>query len=443
MEELGRFALRREIGAGSQSTVYEADDGGERCALRVFDQDAVPEGPSGRAALVEALKGLTRLEHPCIVRVLEAGEADDRLYAAMELMSCPTLAQKLQEGPLEEKQAALFIRQAAQALDKARDMGYSHGDLCAANVFVVSPEKVKLSDFAIKDILSDPAALQDASAVSPVGEELVTAEDLLRARGRTAGAGKLAADFTALAVLMMRMLGGQPEERQAAEPLGDYRQRVLSGSLGALGAPERGLSEHTLEIMRRLLTPGGFEGPGEVVVELASAMLLRRSFGPAAPQPGRSPTRSAQPSSPAQAPTAAAGPVAVQKDSDVISDWLTQPEHDVQVPETSRAAPEGLFAHFFVWHSRHGGIFFVVHDGEELSIGRDPDYADVALMDPAISRKHCIISKKGAVIRLEDPGSTNGTFVNGHRIESAELRPGDSLRIGATRVYMTLSAQDE
>ena len=88
-------------------------------------------------------------------------------------------------------------------------------------------------------------------------------------------------------------------------------------------------------------------------------------------------------------------------------------------------------------------MFFIVHDGESLSIGRDPDYADVALMDPAISRKHCVISRQGNVIRVEDPDSTNGTLVNGNRVESAEIRPGDNLRIGGTRVYMTLSTQDE
>ena len=431
MEELGRFALRREIGTGAHSTVYEADDGGERCALRVFNEDAVPQEPAERAALVDALKGLTRLEHPCIVRVQEVGDADGRIYSAMELMGCPTLAEKLQEeGPLEEKRVALFVRQAAQALDKARDMGYSHGDLHAANVFVVSDEKIKLSDFAIKDILSDREALKEAGEAPPAGEDLVTAEDLLRAKGRAAGGQALAEDFVALALLMMRMLGTEPEEREAAEPLADYRERVLLGSFGKLAGPETTLSQHTAEICRRLLTPGGFDSPGEVVVELASAMLLRRAFGR-----GKA--------SATQQPGMAAETAQVSKDSDLISGWLTEPEQDLQAPDVGHQARAGSFAPFFVWHSRHGGIYFVVHDGEELSIGRDPDYSDVALMDPAISRKHCIISKHGSVLKLEDPGSTNGTFVNGHRVESAEIHPGDTLRIGATRVYMTLSAQDD
>jgi len=233
----------------------------------------------------------------------------------------------------------------------------------------------------------------------------------------------------ALALLMMRMLGVQPEERGSDEALARYRERVLGGSFSALSGGELGLSSHTIEIVRRLLTPGGFDSPGEVVVELASAMLLRRAFGPTKAEGER--------------PAASAETVEVSKDSDLISDWLADAEEKAAASETPVDSGAASFTPFFVWHSRHGGIFFVVHDGEELSIGRDPDYSDVALMDPAISRKHCIISKRGNVIRLEDPGSTNGTFVNGVRVESAEIHPGDSLRIGATRVYMTLSAQDE
>jgi serine/threonine-protein kinase len=439
MEELGRFALRKQIGAGSYSTVYEADEGGQRCALRVFNENAVPTDPTERAAVVAAMKGLTRLEHPCIVRVLEVGDTQGKLYAAMELMTSPTLAEKLKTGgPMEEKRVVLFVRQAAQALDKARDMGYSHGNLHPGNAFVVSDEKIKLSDFAIKDIISDRSVLKEYDELARVTEDLVTAEDLLRAKGKAGGVQKLAEDFVALSLLMMRMLGAEPEARGAGETLGEYRERVLNGSLAALAGPEKGLSPHTVEIARRLLTPGGFDSPGEVVVELASAMLMRRPFARHSALEG-------------EQPSAGSVTTTVSKDSDLVSEWLTEAEQadELALPEQGAQEAElggeltGSFTAFYVWHSRHGGMFFIVHDGESLSIGRDPDYADVALMDPAISRKHCVISRQGSVIRVEDPGSTNGTLVNGNRVESAEIRPGDNLRIGGTRVYMTLSTQDE
>jgi pSer/pThr/pTyr-binding forkhead associated (FHA) protein len=84
----------------------------------------------------------------------------------------------------------------------------------------------------------------------------------------------------------------------------------------------------------------------------------------------------------------------------------------------------------------------VVHDGDKVSIGRDPDQADVTIVDPAISRRHCALSKEGAVVRVEDLGSSNGTFLNGERIQSSEVRPGDTLKVGTTLLYMSLAAQE-
>jgi len=62
----------------------------------------------------------------------------------------------------------------------------------------------------------------------------------------------------------------------------------------------------------------------------------------------------------------------------------------------------------------------------------------VVLIDPALSRRHCIFSREGSAILVEDLGSTNGTFVNGKRVERAELNPGDTVRIGVTVISMSL-----
>ncbi len=244
--------------APAHSTVYEADDGGERCALRVFNEDAVARPPP--TGLVDALRGLTRLEHPCIVRVLEAGEVQGRVYAAMELMSCPTLAEKLQEeGHLEEKQAALFVRQAAQALDKARDMGYSHGDLRPANLFVLSEEKSSSATSASRtsSATGKPSGLQ---AAAHLGEELVSAEGLLRAKGRAGGAEKLAEDFAALGLLMMRMLGVEPP-RGRRPTAGRLLRTLLHGPLrswaGRTGSePPHGGDSAPAALPRGLRQPG-------------------------------------------------------------------------------------------------------------------------------------------------------------------------------------------
>ena len=67
--------------------------------------------------------------------------------------------------------------------------------------------------------------------------------------------------------------------------------------------------------------------------------------------------------------------------------------------------------------------------GVGLTIGRAPDNA-VIIDNPAVSGHHArVFSESGAVI-LEDLNSTNGTFVNGTRVQSAQLSSGDRLQIG-------------
>ncbi len=435
MEQLGRFVVREELGAGTDSVVYEASEDERECALRVFNEGVLAEDEPHREQFRAALEGLKRVTHPSIVKVYEAGEQEGRLFVAMEMMACPTLEQKLaDEGALQEEQIVLFVRQAAQALDKARDMGYFHGDLDPANVFVVSNEKVKLSDFALKTFLQEPETLGQFAAPSEEEvegveqEEWVTAEDLLRARSEGADQQMLEEDFTALGVLTMRMLGVKVPERGVAE-LDHYRTVLMRGAFADLAAEERGVSRQTQEVVRRLLTPGGFDSPGQVVVELASAMLLRRPFVTAAPGPGFGERASAE--------TAAVGRTAERPRREVAIAGLG----DLSDLEFMGDPTAAAFTPFFFWESRRGGRFFVIHDSERLTIGRDPDYADVALMDPAISRQHCTLSREGSIIRIEDLGSTNGTFVNGERIEAAEVTVGDTLRVGSTRMYLTLTSR--
>ncbi len=66
-------------------------------------------------------------------------------------------------------------------------------------------------------------------------------------------------------------------------------------------------------------------------------------------------------------------------------------------------------------------------------IGRSEE-SEIVLADPSVSRAHAVVEIKtgGAVVR--DLGSTNGTFVNGRRIESARLGDGDELRFGNTKM---------
>jgi hypothetical protein len=56
----------------------------------------------------------------------------------------------------------------------------------------------------------------------------------------------------------------------------------------------------------------------------------------------------------------------------------------------------------------------------------------VVLADPAVSRKHAGIRRVDGSYELADLGSTNGVYVNGHKVPKKTLEPGDIIRVGNT-----------
>ncbi len=88
---------------------------------------------------------------------------------------------------------------------------------------------------------------------------------------------------------------------------------------------------------------------------------------------------------------------------------------------------------------RKTGMFFLGFNGTRHPlksgmniIGRDQT-CDVLVPDPHISRKHASIDVVGdGTITAIDLGSTNGMMVNGERVPSAILHPGQSFILGKT-----------
>ncbi len=78
----------------------------------------------------------------------------------------------------------------------------------------------------------------------------------------------------------------------------------------------------------------------------------------------------------------------------------------------------------------------ILVDKDKTLIGRNPGN-DIVVEEPFVSRKHCAVAKKGVGYFLEDLNSTNGTFLNGKRIEEAvRLRHNDTFFLGQeSRAY--------
>lgn len=56
----------------------------------------------------------------------------------------------------------------------------------------------------------------------------------------------------------------------------------------------------------------------------------------------------------------------------------------------------------------------------------------IVLADPAVSKKHVAIRRQQADYEVADLGSTNGIYVNGHKVPKKTLDPGDIIRVGNT-----------
>ena len=108
--------------------------------------------------------------------------------------------------------------------------------------------------------------------------------------------------------------------------------------------------------------------------------------------------------------------------------------------ERSESAGDRPSRCWFVWHDRT-----IVLSRQRAIIGRDPD-ADIWIDAPGVSRRHAAVhlvaDGERTIARLEDLGSTNGTFVERRRLtRPLTLHDGDAVRVGeATLTFRAWSA---
>lgn len=111
---------------------------------------------------------------------------------------------------------------------------------------------------------------------------------------------------------------------------------------------------------------------------------------------------------------------------------------DVEVLDETRtslpdekASPQGLMLRI-VTGMPAGGQFAV---SRSTRVGRSRE-CDIFLVDPSVSRQHALLEPHGEQLIVRDMGSTNGTFVNGERIQLRSVRAGDRLAFGKTEMMV-------
>src|SRR5438270_2879092 len=91
--------------------------------------------------------------------------------------------------------------------------------------------------------------------------------------------------------------------------------------------------------------------------------------------------------------------------------------------------------------STDGDHVFELRSGVPLVVGRALT-SDLPLLDPTISRRHAELAADEGGVEIRDLGSSNGTRVNGARVERARIVPGDTVTFGRVAFELRPSSRN-
>ncbi|HSA60456.1 MAG TPA: GGDEF domain-containing protein [bacterium] len=111
----------------------------------------------------------------------------------------------------------------------------------------------------------------------------------------------------------------------------------------------------------------------------------------------------------------------------------SNPEHTVITRVDDLSLPDEKYAHLVFLAGPQMGQMHLLKEGRVV-LGRSAD-ADIPIADLGISRRHCQIDYSDGVTVIKDLGSTNGTFVNGHRIQERQLGDGDKVQLSTSTIF--------
>jgi serine/threonine protein kinase len=154
--QIQEYRIESVLGRGGQGVVYVAEHVhlGRKVALKVLTPE-LAEDEGFRQRFVREARLAASLDHPNILDVYDAGEAEGRLFLAMRLVHGSDLRGLIRlGGPMPSARALEVLRPVASALDTAHDHGLVHRDVKPGNMLIEPPqgrvpERVFLSDFGL------------------------------------------------------------------------------------------------------------------------------------------------------------------------------------------------------------------------------------------------------------------------------------------------------
>jgi hypothetical protein len=159
---VGRYVVRRRLGAGAMGVVYEAHDPEleRKLAIKVLRAraggDERDDAPVRERLLGEA-KAMAQLAHANVVTVHDVGQVGERVFIAMELVDGETLTAWLAARPRSRREIIATFVAAGRGLLAAHMAGLVHRDFKPDNVLVGRDGRVLVTDFGLAHSVGDAA----------------------------------------------------------------------------------------------------------------------------------------------------------------------------------------------------------------------------------------------------------------------------------------------
>ncbi|WP_417740184.1 serine/threonine protein kinase [Rosistilla oblonga] len=203
---LGDYELLEEIGRGGMGVVFRAlqISLNREVAVKMIAQGRLAS-ETDQARFDSEAVAAARLEHPGIVPVYDVSEFDGRSFFSMQYIPGPTLADRIHDGLLPQREAARIVSQVARSVEFAHSRGILHRDLKPSNILIDSHGRPLVTDFGLAKQISDDADVTRSGAV--LGTPCYMSPE--QAAGRRGLIGP-ASDVYSLGCVLYHALVGRP-----------------------------------------------------------------------------------------------------------------------------------------------------------------------------------------------------------------------------------------
>ena len=156
-ERFRGYVVERLIGKGGYGAVYKVRHEvlDTPFALKVLDPEVAKDKPEYVKRFVREAKLASKLRHPSLVAVHDAGYDEERgiYYIVMDFVQGSTLREAIAlGGAMDDKEAVRIIGHVASVLDAAGSLGVVHRDIKPENIILMPDGAVKLIDLGVAKV---------------------------------------------------------------------------------------------------------------------------------------------------------------------------------------------------------------------------------------------------------------------------------------------------